>query len=160
MTVLALQITQTTGWDYHLGTAGKNSVCSDPSAGCSKPFPSSQSQSHSQCPSLADSPMIPMRGDWSKDPQEMTYNAGGAGHPSQALFYYFRNQRLMRDLSAWCCACLGEGQCGQYVASSNAVCLGLCGEGGSLTSPSHFRNFSMLSHPSIVTSCSHEGEQS
>ena len=46
-TILALQMSRATCWDY-LGTAGRNSVCQDPNAGVFKPFPPSPSQTVSQ----------------------------------------------------------------------------------------------------------------
>lgn len=42
-----VHMSKATGWDYHLGTAGMNSVCQYPRADCCNPLPASPSQSDS-----------------------------------------------------------------------------------------------------------------
>lgn len=110
-TILALQMSRV-GWDY-LGAAGGNSAKIQllVLAGPSHLLLHNQISS----PSSADALMIFMRWGRSRGSQGATHNAGGAGCPPQALFSHWR---LRTDLSAWFCAVLGVGHCGQGVVAS------------------------------------------
>lgn len=77
---------------------------------------------HSQIPS-GQAPQISLQSLWKSPQMLLQSDPQGWGLLSVPLgvfffFSYCRNWRLKEDLSAWCCAGLGEGQCTQYIITS------------------------------------------
>lgn len=131
---LALQMRKTYGWYYSWGAAGMDMVCQDLCDGCCKTLPNFSSRSDSQCLSPADSPAMSPKPAQSGSSHKATHDARtGVLLFPWVLFSHWRSQRLWGHLSAWCCTGLGEGQWGQYVATSLPFCcshLGLSGTRG------------------------------
>lgn len=107
---LVLQMSDAATWDYHPGSAGRNSVCQGRVLVTSPSHPPSQS----------DSLIIHgVRLKWGS--QEVTSTLVGAGCPIWGLFSHWSNYSLGGHLWAWCHTGLGEGQHGHRVAAPSTL---------------------------------------
>lgn len=134
--VLVLQISKATGWDYYLGTAGMNSVCRGPCAGCRKLHPL-------LCHRFPCNPHVARSG---RGFCKTSHNAWGK------LVVHWKNQNLRGDISTWCFAGLEtvRSTCRCLACPSDAISLGLYGAGGCFCLTPMFRIFSVLSSSGIA----------
>lgn len=133
-----------------LGSAGRNSVCQDLSAGCCKPhrFPCE--------PQFCGQ-------NWSRGSHKVTLSATIGCLVSVLGSLFALEEAEAQGTCGWCCAGLGEGQCHQlpllcHSFATNVAWLGLCGCRGASASACVLGIISVVSCSRTIVSCSCEGE--
>ena len=101
---LALQMNKDTSCDHYLDTAGMNSVCHNPCAGCCMPLTPS-SQSNFQWSGPADSPANPVEQIRVVAPTKLPQCSGQCWLSSSSLLL------LQEPAPQWCFPGPGEEQC-------------------------------------------------